>query len=113
MPRIVPLMAGIILVIGGRLLAITTTLVTFISPPTAPATARSRPAVHDRTAIASEVEIMRSKSVLYVVATNLQLARKWAEKYKEGGELSMDITYRLLSRQVMIQPSKTSHLIEI
>jgi uncharacterized protein involved in exopolysaccharide biosynthesis len=93
--------------------AVATTLITFILPPTFASTARILPTVTDPAAIGTEMEIIRSKAVLLTVATNLQLARKYAEKYKEGAALSMDLTYLLLSRQTTIRRTKNANLIEI
>src|SRR5512147_783054 len=82
------------------LVAITTTVVTFILPPTWASTARIS-VQKDTTDIASmsgspsfsgfdpywiqtEFEKIQSKLILYQVITNLDLNRKWGEKFKEG-----------------------------
>src|SRR5262245_32512666 len=109
MNKAILLMAGVFLVIVAVLVPIVTTLTTFIRPPTFISRARIIPAVTDPVAIATEMEIIRSTAVLLPVATNMHLARKYAEKYKEGGELRMDITYKLLSRQTLIRTSKGTH----
>jgi capsular exopolysaccharide synthesis family protein len=110
------------------LVAITTTLVTFILPPTFASAARisvSKDASDipgmgggqaynpfDPYWVQTEFEKIQSKAVLYSVITNLELNRKWGEKFKEG-ELRTDITYKLLKRSInVVQPRGTS-LIEI
>ena len=110
------------------LVAITTTLVTFILPPTFASAARISvskdasdiPGIGGGQAynpfdpywVQTEFEKIQSKAVLYSVITNLELNRKWGEKFKEG-ELRTDITYKLLKRNInVVQPRGTS-LIEI
>ena len=98
------------------LVAITTTLVTFILPPTYASTARIS-VQKDATDITSfgggpsysafdpywvqtEFEKIQSKSILYQVISNLNLNITWGEKYKEGS-LRTDLTYKLLRRALM------------
>ena len=110
------------------LVAITTTLVTFILPPTFASTVRIS-VQKDATDIASlngvtafngfdpywvqtEFEKIQSKLILYQVITNLDLKRKWGEKFKEG-ELPTDTTFKLLKRVVQVDQSRNTSLIEI
>jgi len=110
------------------LVAITTTLVTFILPPTYASTARIS-VQKDATDIQSlggaptysgfdpywvqtEFEKIQSKVILYEVITNLDLNRKWGEKFKEG-DLRTDITYKLLRRQIDVSQSRNTSLIEV
>src|SRR5688572_24528171 len=91
------------------LVAITTTLVTFILPPKFASTARisvQKDApdiagiggnqsynVFDPYWVQTEFEKIQSKSILYQVISNLDLNIKWGEKYKEG-PLRPDLTYK-------------------
>jgi capsular exopolysaccharide synthesis family protein len=111
------------------LVAITTTLVTFILPPTYSSAVRIS-VQKDATDIAgidrntamfsgydpywvqTEFEKIQSKLILHQVITNLDLNRKWGEKFKEG-ELRTDITYKLLKRAVEVVQSRNTSLIEI
>jgi succinoglycan biosynthesis transport protein ExoP len=110
------------------LVAITTTLVTFILPPTFASAAKIAVAKDatdiqgmgpsqvysgfDPYWVQTEFEKIQSKTVLYPVITNQGLNKKWGEKFKEG-ELRTDITYKLLKRSInIVQPRGTS-LIEI
>jgi capsular exopolysaccharide synthesis family protein len=110
------------------LVAITTTVVTFILPPTWASTARIS-VQKDTTDIASmgggpagtgfdpywiqtEFEKIQSKLILYQVITNLDLSRKWGEKFKEGS-LPTEWTYNLLKRQTDVSQSRNTSLIEI
>jgi succinoglycan biosynthesis transport protein ExoP len=110
------------------LVAITATLVTFILPPKYASTARIS-VQKDATDIVglgnsqsynqfdpywvqTEFEKIQSKMILYQVITNLDLNRKWGEKYKEP-ELRTDITYKLLKREIDVNQSRNTSLIEI
>ena len=80
------------------LVALTTTLVTFILPETFSSTVRIAvekdapdianfggdrlPTVFDPYWIQTQFEKIRSKLILHQVITNLNLKRKWAEKFK-------------------------------
>src|SRR6187200_1350576 len=82
------------------LVAITTTLVTFILPPTFASVVRISvqkdagdiPGINTVQAYASfdpywvqtEFEKIESKMILYQVIDNLKLSQTWGEKYKEG-----------------------------
>jgi succinoglycan biosynthesis transport protein ExoP len=115
------------------LVTITTTLVTFILPPTFASTARisvqrdttdvqgvnlgqgsgQSYSVYDFAFwIQTEFEKIQSKMILYPVITNLDLNIKWGEKYKEGA-LRMDTTFAMLKRKIDITQSPRTSLIEI
>src|SRR5713101_2348861 len=111
------------------LVAITTTLVTFILPESFASTVRiavekDAPDVpgignqsfyqsYDPYWIETEFQKIQSKSILHQVITNLHLNKKWAEKFKEEGELQTDVTYNLLKRVVDVHQSRNTSLIEI
>src|ERR1043166_1760593 len=83
------------------LVAITTTLVTFILPESFASTVRMKvekdapdvgnlsgdrlPLGFDPYWVQDQFETIQSKVVLYTVITNLNLNKRWAEKYKEEG----------------------------
>lgn len=115
------------------LVTITTTLVTFILPPTYASTARisvqrdttdvqgvnlgqgsgqSYSAYDFVFWIQTEFEKIQSKMILYPVITNLDLHIKWGEKYKEG-PLRMDTTFAMLKRKIDVTQSPRTSLIEI
>ena len=110
------------------LVAITTTLVTFILPPTFASVVRISvqkdagdiPGMNTVQAYASfdpywvqtEFEKIESKMILYQVIDNLKLSQAWGEKYKEG-ELRRDVTYALLKRAVTVNQTRGTSLIEI
>src|ERR687891_392338 len=91
------------------LVTITTTVVTYILPKSYASTVRMKvekdaPDValmgdrqygggYDPYWMQTEFETIQSKSILYQVITNLDLSKKWAEKFKQEGELRMDETY--------------------
>src|SRR6185295_9743896 len=110
------------------LVAITTTLVTFILPPKYSSTVRiavekdagdtagldgqRNSGIFDPYWVQTQFEKLQSKMILHQVITNLGLTRKWGEKYKEG-ELRMDVTYGLLKRDINVSQSRNTSLIEI
>ena len=61
----------------------------------------------------TELEIIQSKAVLHQVITNLSLGKKWAEKFKEEGDLRMEVCYGLIKSNLRVQRSKNTSLIEI
>jgi polysaccharide biosynthesis transport protein len=108
------------------LVAITTTLVTYILPPTYASTVRISvekdasdisgldgqkvTMSYDPFWVQGQSERIQSKLILHQVITNLDLTRKWAEKYKES-ELRLDIAFSLLKRQTRVDLSRnTTHL---
>ncbi len=111
------------------LVAITTTLVTFILPESFSSTVRIKvekdaqdvaglgeralSTSFDPYWIQTEFETIQSKSVLHQVITNLNLNKKWAEKFKETGWLRTDLTFGILKRQIDVRQSRNTSLIEI
>jgi len=110
------------------LVTATTTVVTFILPPTFASTARIQVnkdstdidgitkvqgySPFDPYWIQTEFEKIQSKMILYQVISNLDLNITWGEKYKEGA-LRTDMTYALLKRSIDVQQSRNTSLIEI
>ncbi|MBK7999626.1 MAG: hypothetical protein IPK15_13145 [Verrucomicrobia bacterium] len=130
--RIVRVRKAVVLAVF-LLVTITTTLVTFILPPTFASTARisvqrdttdvqgvnlgqgsgQSYSVYDFAFwIQTEFEKIQSKMILYPVITNLDLHIKWGEKYKEGA-LRMDTTFAMLKRKIDVTQSPRTSLIEI
>ena len=111
------------------LVTITTTVVTFMLPKAYSSTVRIKvekdaPDVGglDPTRQASgfdpywmqtEFVTIQSKSILHKVITNLNLNKKWAERYQAQGELRTDQTYQFLKAQIDVQQSRNTSLIEI
>jgi capsular exopolysaccharide synthesis family protein len=110
------------------LVALTTTLVTFILPESfsstvriavekeasdiAPLDGRSITPGYDPYFIQDQYEKIQSKSVLYPVISNMNLNLKWAAKYKED-RLQMDVTYLILKQKIDVRQSRNTSLIEI
>jgi polysaccharide biosynthesis transport protein len=63
--------------------------------------------------IQTEFEKIQSKMILYPVISNLNLNRRWAEKFKEGSDLRPDITYEILKRKIDVSQSRNTALIQI
>jgi succinoglycan biosynthesis transport protein ExoP len=127
--RIVRIRKTVILAVF-LLVAITTTLVTFILPESFASTVRIKVEKDgsdvaglgqegfggggfDPYWIQDQFETIQSKMILYQVITNLNLNKKWAEKYKEEGEFHTDQTYALLKNRVDVRQSRGTSLIEI
>src|SRR5437899_449273 len=109
------------------LVAITTTLVTFILPESFSSTVRMKVEKDagvggfegrnvapgfDPYWVQTEFETIQSKLILNQVITNLNLNRKWAEKMKVD-ELPTDLTYSILKRMTDVHQSRNTSLIEI
>jgi len=109
------------------LVAITTTLVTFILPESFSSTVRmkvekdasvgsfegrSLPLGFDPYWVQTEFETIQSKLILNQVITNLTLNRKWAEKMKVD-ELPTDLSYSILKHMTDVRQSRNTSLIEI
>jgi polysaccharide biosynthesis transport protein len=110
------------------LVALTTTLITFILPESYSSTVRMKvekdatdvggigehtgPAGFDPYWVQTEFETIQSKSILNQVITNLGLSKKWGEKMKVD-ELPLDLAYTILKRQIDVRQSRNTSLIEI
>lgn len=111
------------------LVTITTTVVTFILPKSYASTVRMKvekdvtdiPSMNgvpnfasfDPYWVQTEFEKIQSKLILYPVITNLNLNRKWAQRFKEEGELRTDITYMILKGSIDVSQARNTSLIEI
>lgn len=105
--------AGILLIIAGVMTPVATIPIVFILPETFASTARIVPGVTEPSAIGTEMEKIRSTSILYQVITNLNLNKRWAEKIKEEGELRTEITYALLKKQIDVRQGRSAIVIDI
>jgi len=110
------------------LVAITTTLVTFILPESFSSTVRIKVekdvgdvgGLEGRYAqggfdpywVQTEFETIQSKLILNQVITNLTLHKKWAEKLK-ADELPIDLTYGMLKSKIDVRQSRNTSLMEI
>src|SRR5437899_4691594 len=109
------------------LVAITTTLVTFILPESFSSTVRMKVEKDagvggfegrnvapgfDPYWVQTEFETIQSKLILNQVITNLNLNKKWAEKMKVD-ELPTDLTYSILKRMTDVRQSRNTSLIEV
>src|SRR6266436_2841530 len=105
------------------LVALTTTLVTFILPPSFSSTVRMK-VEKDAPDIAGigerswaggfdpywvqiEFETIQSKSILNQVISNLFLSKRWAEKMKVD-DLPIDLTYTMLKRNIDVRQSRNT-----
>src|ERR1051325_9972026 len=111
------------------LVALTTTLVTYMLPETFSSTVRisiekdapdiaklagdQLPMAFDPYWVQSQFEKIRSKVILNQVVTNLNLSRKYPEKFKEAGELTTAQAYNILKHSIEVQQSRNTTLIEI
>lgn len=112
------------------LVSLTATLVTFILPESYSSTARIKvekdaPDVEGITLqsrggggfdpywVQDQFETIQSKAILYTVITNLNLNRKWAEKFKQPDDLRTELTFTLLKNQIDVRQYRNTSLIEI
>jgi capsular exopolysaccharide synthesis family protein len=111
------------------LVALTTTLVTFILPESFASTVRiaiekdvsdvaglgmdQRGSGWDPYWTQTEFEKIQSKTILYQVITNLNLNRRFAEKTKDEGEWRTDQTYGVLKSMIDVRQPRNTSLIEI
>lgn len=62
----------------------------------------------------TQYEIIQSRPILYQVIQNLDLQRKWAEKYgAEGGMLRREDAYTILSKSIRVNQYRDTSLIDI
>ncbi|MBI3870958.1 MAG: capsular biosynthesis protein, partial [Verrucomicrobia bacterium] len=110
------------------LVSITTTLITFILPQQYESTVRIRvekdaPDVstlsfslqsqgYDPYWIQTEFEVLKSKSILFPVITNLDLNHLFAQRNK-AESFETDLTYTLLKKQVDVEQYRNTSVIEI
>ncbi len=104
--------------LGLSAVLLTTGLIQIIIPPTYESAARIsiEPEINETPSnewwVQSEVEKLQSKVVLYQVITNLDLNRKWGEKFKET-QLPSDLTYKMLKNQLTVRQHRSTTLFEI
>ena len=61
----------------------------------------------------TQFEVLQSKAILYRVITNLNLNRKWGERFHEGPDLGTEVTYRVLKNQLEVRQYRSTSLSEI
>jgi capsular polysaccharide biosynthesis protein len=111
--KAVLLIIGVLLIVFGVFTALTTTVVTFLVPPTYASAARISLAVTGPSAVGAEVSKIQSKTILDRVATDLDLGKEWARKFKRPNVLSPEETYTILKGSIVIQQARDRGLIEI
>lgn len=113
------------------LVAITTTLITYILPETFVSATRIKvekdtPDVqaweasrsysgmyYDPYWVQDQFETIQSQAILYQVITNQHLMRKWAEKFNVQGELPLRTAFGLLKNNIDVRQYRSTSLIEI
>ncbi len=111
------------------LVVLTTTAVTFILPESWSSTVRievqkdvsdinplgfaQTSSAYDPYFIQTEFEKIKSKTVLYKVIEELDLNRKWGDRYNNHALLKTTETYLLLSRRIDVRQTRNTTLIEI
>jgi len=102
-----------LLLVGG--------LIQFILPPVYESVARvadNRDDIRSKLGMSGafpgvgETERFQSKSVLYQVITNLDLNRRWGEKFKED-TLGTETTYAMLKRRLNVRQAPDTGIIEV
>src|SRR2546426_2277200 len=110
------------------LVAITTTLVTFILPESFASMVRMKvekdapdvglnsdpmPQFFDPYWVQDQFETIQSKVILYQVITNLNLNKIWAQKFKAEGDLRTEVSYSILRGKMDVRQSRNTSLIEV
>ena len=111
------------------LVAITTTLVTFILPVSYASTVKMKvekdsPDVGDMSGdrpylgfdpywLQDQFETIQSPSILYQVISNLHLNTLWGQKLKSEVDLRTDVSYALLKNNIDVRQVRNTSLIEI
>jgi succinoglycan biosynthesis transport protein ExoP len=112
------------------LVALTTTVVTFLLPETFSSTAKisieqDMPDVDsngggiairptpDPFFLQTEFERIQSKKVLYKVIEELDLQRQWGIKFKQPGPISRDRAYSILKGSIDVRPFHNTTMVEI
>ena len=111
------------------LVVLTTTAVTFLLPESWSSTVRiavekdvsdinplgfaQNSQQYDPYFIQTEFEKIKSKAVLYKVIEDLDLNRKWGDRYNNHVPLKTTETYQLLSRRIDVRQTRNTTLIEV
>ncbi len=109
----VPLAIGIVLLVAGVLIVASSILFAFIAPSTFASTVRILTGTQDPIALRTEIEELNSSRILAQVVTNLNLNKKWAERYKDEGEFRTEQTVSMLKGQMKVSQAKNTYLIQI
>jgi capsular polysaccharide biosynthesis protein len=105
---------GVLLIVIGIALPLTAGFRMLIMPERFSSTARviTSAKLTNPMLVANEIEKIQSESILLSVVTNLNLHKKWAEKFRTD-ELPPAMALGLLKAQVTFRPFKNTRLIEI
>jgi polysaccharide biosynthesis transport protein len=111
------------------LVVLTTAAVTFILPESYMSTVRiavekdvsdvspigfaQTSSPYDPFFIETEFQKIRSKKVLYQVIKDLELNKRWGERYGDGSPLKTTETFQLLSGKISLSQTRNTSLIEI
>ena len=73
----------------------------------------ANPAPFDPYWIQDQFETLQSKTILFRVITNLNLTRKWSEKFKKPEPLRIEEAYVQLKKQIDVRQTRSTSLIEV
>ena len=71
----------------------------------------ANPAPFDPYWIQDQFETLQSKTILFRVITNLNLTRKWSEKFKKPEPLRIEEAYVQLKKQIDVRQTRSTSLI--
>lgn len=112
MRKAILLVGGILLLLAAAAIPIQALLVLSILPPRYGAAVRMTNGAMQPSAQAAELANIQSSGVLAQVVSNLNLAGKWGERFKEG-PLPLNVACGLLRRDLEVVHETGTRLIEI
>ena len=113
MPRLTRIIIGLILLMVAGGIVVSAMVLNFILPDRFTSTVRILTGAQDPALLRTEIEEINSNKILTQVITNLNLNKKWAERYKEESDFRTEQTLGLLRTHTKISQSKGTYLIQI
>jgi capsular polysaccharide biosynthesis protein len=113
MPRLAQIIVGLILLVAAGGILVSAIVLNFLLPDRFASTVRIVTGAQDPALLRTRIEEINSNKILAQVITNLNLNKKWAERYKEESDFRTEQTLGILRTHTKISQSKGTHLIQI
>ena len=113
MPRIAQTIIVSFLLLFAGALAVSSLFMSFLVTDRFVSTVRLHTETQDPTLLRTQIEEINSTKILSQVITNLNLNKKWAERYKEENDFRTEQSIGLLRSQLEVAQSKGTYLMDV
>jgi capsular polysaccharide biosynthesis protein len=112
MPRLAQIIIGLVLLLIATGLVVSLMVLNFLLPDRFASTVRILTGAQDPALLRTQIEEINSNKILTQVITNLNLNKKWAERYKEESDFRTEQTLGILRTHTKISQSKGTHILQ-